>query len=200
MKGTILIILSLFGGALLGYFYRDITTFDIDTINQWILYALLFAVGISIGSDREFISKIRTLSPFYFLLPLITITGTLLGAFVFTPLLSGISYSESMAIGAGFGYYSLSSIIITQMKGPELGVVALMANIIREVFVLIFAPFLVRYFSAVTPICCAGATSMDSTLPVITKFSGSEFVIIAIMHGVLVDASVPLLVSFFCSI
>ena len=125
---------------------------------------------------------------------------TLLGAVVFTPLLSGISYSESMAIGAGFGYDSLSSIIITQMKGPELGVVALMANIIREVFVLIFAPFLVRYFSAVTPICCAGATSMDSTLPVITKFSGSEFVIIAIMHGVLVDASVPLLVSFFFSI
>ena len=90
MKGTILIILSLFGGALLGYFYRDITTFDIDTINQWILYALLFAVGISIGSDREFISKIRTLSPFYFLLPLITITGTLLVAFVFTPFLSGL--------------------------------------------------------------------------------------------------------------
>ncbi len=200
MKGTLLILSALILGGFTGYFYQDISLLDIDSINQWILYALLFVVGISIGSDKEFITKVKTLSPLYFLLPIITITGTLIGAFLFTPLTTGISYSESLAVGAGFGYYSLSSVIITQIKGAELGIIALMANIIREVVVLIFAPLLVKYFSQITPICCAGATSMDSTLPVITKYSGSEFVIIAIMHGVIVDASVPLLVTFFCTI
>ena len=105
-----------------------------------------------------------------------------------------------MAVGSGFGYYSLSSIIISQIKGAELGVVALISNVIREVFVLICAPFLVKYFNRITPICCAGATSMDSTLPIITKYSGNEYVIVAIMHGIIVDASVPFLVPFFCSI
>ena len=71
-------------------------------------------------------------------------------------------------VGAGFAYYSLSSVFITQYKGAELGTVALMANIMRELITLLFAPLLVRWISPLAPISCGGASTMDTTLPIIT--------------------------------
>lgn len=199
MIGSILIAIVLLGGAFLGYF-RLLPTFLLENDwSMWALYLLLFAVGISVGSDKELSSKLRNQNPVLLLVPLITIVGTLIGVLLITPFVTGRSVAECLAVGSGFGYYSLSSILITGYKGTDLGVVALMSNIIREVTVLVFTPFLVRYFGKLAPICCAGATSMDSTLPVIIKSTGSEYVIIALIHGILVDFSVPFLVGFFCT-
>ena len=200
MIGSILIAIVLLGGAFLGYF-RLLPTFLLENDwSMWALYLLLFAVGISVGSDKELSSKLRNQNPVLLLVPLITIVGTQIGVLLITPFVTGRSVAECLAVGSGFGYYSLSSILITGYKGTDLGVVALMSNIIREVTVLVFTPFLVRYFGKLAPICCAGATSMDSTLPVIIKSTGSEYVIIALIHGILVDFSVPFLVGFFCTI
>ncbi len=108
--------------------------------------------------------------------------------------------NDCMAVGAGFGYYSLSSIFITEYKGPELGTIALLSNIMREIIALLGAPLLVKYFGKLAPISVGGATTMDTTLPIITRCSGKEFVIISIFHGFVVDFSVPFLVTFLCSI
>ena len=105
-----------------------------------------------------------------------------------------------MAVGAGFGYYSLSSIFITEYKGPELGTIALLSNITREIITLLFAPLLVRWFGNLAPISAGGATTMDTTLPIITRYSGQSFVVVSIFHGFVVDFSVPFLVTLFCSI
>ena len=115
---------------------------------------------------------------------------------------------DCMAVGAGFGYYSLSSVLITQIKEPsaglvvatQMGTIALMANIMREVMTLLFAPVIYRVFGGLAPISVGGATSMDSTLPVITAVCGKEMAFISIFHGVLVDFSVPFLVTFFASL
>ena len=112
----------------------------------------------------------------------------------------GRSLTECLAVGSGFGYYSLSSILITQYNGPELGTVALLANIIREIFTLLGAPLLVKFFGPLAPISCGGATTMDTTLPIITRYSGENFVLISLFHGFLVDFSVPFLVTFFCTL
>lgn len=200
MKGTILITAFLIGGVLLGY-AGWIPDFIIENeCSTYVLYALLFTVGISIGADKELVSKLKGQKPSLLLIPVITIVGSLIGALVVVPFVAGRSVSDCLAVASGFGYYSLSSILITQYKGADLGVVALLSNIIREVSVLVFAPLMVRYFGKLAPICCGGATSMDSTLPIITRVSGNEFVLVAIIHGILVDFSVPFLVPFFCSL
>ena len=111
-----------------------------------------------------------------------------------------------MAVGSGFAYYSLSSVLITQFKeasigiqlATELGTIALLANIFREMMALLGAPLLVRYFGRLAPISAAGVNSMDVILPVITRYSGKEMVPIAIFHGLLIDMSVPFFVSLFC--
>ncbi|WP_286847453.1 lysine exporter LysO family protein, partial [Proteiniphilum sp. UBA5463] len=85
-------------------------------------------------------------------------------------------------------------------KGAELGTIALLSNISREIITLLFAPLLVKYFGKLAPISAGGATTMDTTLPIIARFSGQSFVIVSIFHGFTVDLSVPFLVVLFCSI
>lgn len=176
--------------------------------SMYVLYLLMIQVGISIGSDKRLKEILAGIRPKLLLLPLGTIVGTLLFVSAMSLALKGIGLADCMAVGAGFGYYSLSSVLITQIKEPSIGVVAaaqmgtiaLMANIMREVMTLLFAPVICRVFGRLAPISAGGATSMDSTLPVIVSACGKEMAFISIFHGVLVDFSVPFLVSFFASL
>ncbi|MBR4087838.1 MAG: lysine exporter LysO family protein [Bacteroidales bacterium] len=176
--------------------------------SMYVLYLLMIQVGISIGSDKRLKEILAGIRPKLLLLPLGTIVGTLLFVSAVSLALKGIGRADCMAVGAGFGYYSLSSVLITQIKEPSIGVVAaaqmgtiaLMANIMREVMTLLFAPVICRVFGRLAPISAGGATSMDSTLPVIVSACGKEMAFISIFHGVLVDFSVPFLVSFFASL
>ena len=164
------------------------------------LWALMFCVGMSLGSDSGILTNLRDMDPRLLLLPLMTIIGTLVGCAVISVLLPGRSALDCLAIGSGFGYYSLSSIFITQHKGTEMGTVALLANIMREIITLLGAPLIVRLFGKLAPISAGGATSMDTTLPMITRYSGEKYTILSIFHGFVVDFSVPFLVTLFCTI
>ena len=81
----------------------------------------------------------------------------------------------------------------------ELGTVALLTNIFREMFTLVGAPLLCRWFGPFAPIASAGATAFDVCFPVIVRYSGDRMLPYAIVSGVVCDMSVPFLVSFFCS-
>ena len=171
-----------------------------ENVSFLTLCGLLFCVGITVGNNTELLKKFRHLDPRLMLLPLMTIIGTSAATAVAALGLPHRSLSDCLAVGSGFGYYSLSSILITQYRGPDLGTVALLANIIREVITLLGAPLMVRWFGPLAPISSGGATTMDTTLPIITRTSGEDFVILSLFHGFLVDFSVPFLVTLFCSL
>ena len=171
-----------------------------DNISKWVLYTLLFFVGIQIGSSKNMFTAVRRFGWKITLVPLATTVGTFAGVALMSMLLPDRNLSDCLSVGAGFAYYSLSSIIISEYRGAELGTVALLANIMREFIVLIAAPWLVKYFGKLAPISAGGATTMDTTLPIITKFSGTEYVVIALFHGMVIDFSVPLWVTFFLSL
>lgn len=200
MKGSV-VILSFFAiGLLLGVF-RWLPVGWVDSeYSFYVLCALLFSVGVSIGNDPTSIRKFRDINPRFIFLPLLTISGTFLGVLFVGLFLKNRSLTECLAVGSGFGYYSLSSILITQYKGVELGAIALLSNIMREIITLLLAPWMVKYFGKLSVISAGGATTMDTTFPIIVKYSGKEFAIISIYHGFIVDFSVPFLVSFFCSL
>lgn len=169
-------------------------------ISFYALCMLMFSVGLSVGNDVQTLKNFRTLNPRLAFLPVMTIVGTLVGTAVVSIFLTHRSLTDCLAVGSGFGYYSLSSIFITEYRGGELGTVALLANIIREILTLLAALLLVRWFGRLAPISAGGATTMDTTLPVIMQASGQEFVVVSIFHGFLVDFSVPFLVTLFCSL
>lgn len=170
---------------------------DID-LSFFALCALMACVGFGLGNDPEMLKKFRHLDFRMALLPLMTVVGTLCGAAFALILLPHLRLFDIMAVGSGFGYYSLSSIFITEYRGAALGTTALLANVIREILTLLLAPVMARFFGRLAPISAGGATSMDTTLPVITQSSGAEFVPVSVYHGALVDFSVPFLVTFFC--
>ena len=161
---------------------------------------LMFSVGISIGNDPTSIGQFRHLNPRLIFLTLITISGTWLGVIVVSLFLKNRSMADCLAVGSVFSYYSLSTILITQCKGVELGTIALLFNIMREVFTLLFAPWMVKYFGKLASICAGGATTMDTTFPVIFRTSGKDFTIVSIYQDFIMDFTVPFLVTFFCSL
>lgn len=200
MKGSLIIVGFFVLGALCGVYHLIPYDFTQSKLSFYALYALMFSVGVSVGNDPQTLRNFRSLNPRLIFLPVMTILGTLAGCAVVSLFLSHRSVTDCMAVGAGFGYYSLSSIFITEYKGPELGTIALLSNITREIITLLFAPLLVRWFGNLAPISAGGATTMDTTLPIITRYSGQSFVVVSIFHGFVVDFSVPFLVTLFCSI
>ena len=200
MKGSLIIVGFFVLGALCGVYHLIPYDFTQSKLSFYALCALMFSVGVSVGNDPQTLRNFRSLNPRLIFLPVMTILGTLAGCAVVSLFLSHRSVTDCMAVGAGFGYYSLSSIFITEYKGPELGTIALLSNITRENITLLFAPLLVRWFGNLAPISAGGATTMDTTLPIITRYSGQSFVVVSIFHGFVVDFSVPFLVTLFCSI
>ena len=200
MKGSLIIIGFFVLGIVCGimHWLPDLNAYG--NMSFMTLCALLFCVGVTVGNNTALLKSFRQLNPRLMLLPLMTIIGTLAATAIASLGLPGRSLTDCLAVGSGFGYYSLSSILITQYRGPDLGTVALLANIIREIFTLLGAPLLVRFFGPLAPISAGGATTMDTTLPIITRCSGDNFVLISLFHGFLVDFSVPFLVTFFCSL
>jgi len=194
MKGSIIILgffaLGLVGG-ILRLFPEWILSEDFST---YALFLLMFLVGISIGADKNAFKIMQKINLKILLVPLLVIIGSLLGTALISVLLSDVTTAEAMAVGAGFGYYSLSGIFISQISGAELGVVALLSNIFREIITLVAVPIFVRYFGKLSGIASGGATSMDTTLPVIVKFTGKEYGIISIFSGIVLTLLVPVLV------
>lgn len=205
MKGSLIVTGFFILGCLLGT--TGYINFDVHSVSMYILYALMFQVGISIGSNKDLSRLLSALSFKMLVIPLATVVGTLLFSALASLILSRWSAFDCMAVGSGFAYYSLSSILITQFKAQsvgmqlatELGTIALLANIFREMTALLGAPLFRKYFGKIAPISAAGVTSIDVALPVIARYSGKEMIPIAILHGILIDMSVPFFVSLFCN-
>lgn len=200
MKGSLIIVGFFVLGIIVGLCHFVPQGFLDSDVSYYALCALMFCVGISIGCDTSVLKCFRKVNPRLMFLPVMTIVGTLAGCAAASLVLGHRQLTDCLAIGSGFGYYSLSSIFITEYRGPELGTIALLANICREILTLLCAPLLARYFGKLAPISVGGATSMDTTLPIITRASGEQFIIVSIFHGFCVDFSVPFLVTFFCSL
>ena len=200
MKGSIIILSFFAAGLLVGIFRWLPPHFLNQDVSFYVLCGLMFSVGISIGNDPSSIRQFRSINPRILFLPLMTIVGTWLGVLAISFFIKNRTLADCLAVGSGFGYYSLSSILITQYKGIELGTIALLSNIMREILTLVFAPLMVKYFGKLAPISAGGATTMDTTFPIIVRSSGKDYAIVSIYQGIIVDFTVPFLVTLFCSL
>lgn len=197
MKSSLVIILFFAAGIIAGLLMNGSGISIGSGMSNYALHFLLFLIGISIGSDLKVFKIIKKLHFRVLLVPASVIIGTLAGAAAVSSFISDVSLSECLAIGSGFGYYSLSSIYITELRGESLGVIALLSNIIREVVTLIAAPVMLAVFGKLAPIAAGGATSMDTTLPIITRYSGKDYAVISIFSGTVLTVLVPFMVTLF---
>lgn len=198
MKGSLIVVGFFVLGVCLGRLDLAPALLMDSRVTFAALCCLLFCVGMSIGSNDNIVSEFRSLNPRLALLPVATILGSFAGSLVAWLFLQYRGVTDCMAVGSGFAYYSISSIFITQYRGAELGTVALLANIYREILTLLIAPLLAKVFGPLAPISSGGATTMDTTLPIILQTCGQQYVVVSLFHGFVVDFSVPFLVTMWC--
>jgi uncharacterized membrane protein YbjE (DUF340 family) len=200
LLGSLLLLAIFCSGLALGIVAWGSSLFKCVNLSDYTLFALMFLVGLGVGMDNSAWSVIRKAGFKLALLPLVIVLGTLLALIPASFLVDGMNLFETMAVGAGMGYYSLSSVLISQISGEQLGAIALISNIIREVATLLLVPLYARYLGPLAGVASAGATAMDTSLPVIVGFGGAELAPVAIFCGlvltVLVPMMVPLLLMF----
>lgn len=208
MKGSLIVVAFFVLGVLAGR-SGDMPEWMLSSGTSFVaLCALLLCVGISIGLNPDMKSEIKSLNPRLALLPVATILGSWMGAMAAFFLMNNDVCSvlhhrqltDCLAVDSGFAYYSLSSIFITEYRGAELGTIALLANIIREMITLLLTPLLAKWFGPLAPISSGGATTMDTTLPIITQTVGQRYVALSIYHGFVTDCTVPFFVTMWCTL
>lgn len=195
-RDTIIISSTLIIGLIIGFLFFDNNyTYLINKISNYALILLLFGVGIDIGLNKEMLKNLIKYGWNIIIIPILIAIGSILGTII-TGYIIGFSFNESAAVGAGFGWYSLSGIIISQLHSVELGSIAFLTNIFREFLTFLILPFVVKNFGNAAGIAPGGATTMDVTLPLIKKIAGEEMVIPALVSGMVLTTLVPILVPF----
>lgn len=208
MKANLLIFGCFAAGIVLGITGIEPAWTHHPDLSVGLLSVLILQVGIGLGANDHLKEVVRSIRPRMLLLPLFTIVGSLLFAACAALVPGSRSLTECLAVGSGFGYYSLSSVLIANVGvqafgaegAAELATIALLANVAREMCVLFCLPVFARWCGRIAPISAAGINSMDVCLPGIVRYSGgsSQLVPLAILHGIALEISVPLLITLFC--
>ena len=125
--------------------------------------------------------------------------SVLVGGLIFALMFIDVSWTKGLALASGFGWYSLSAIVMTDAYGAVWGSVALFNDLVREFFALLFIPvFMRKYPSAAVGL--GGATSLDFTLPIIQQSGGLKVVPLAISFGFIINIVSPVLMVFFSAL
>lgn len=182
-------------GFLLGLVLPGATGIDIAALGSWILDALLFLIGMQFSQSGVSL-KGAFLEPAVLVVPLATAAGTLGAGLLLAPLF-GLGAGKALALVGGFGWYSLSGVLIADLGDPALGSAAFLANMARELLALLSIPFLSRSALPQLAIGVGGATAMDVTLPLIEEGAGPGIVPASFASGALLSLAVPLIVPLF---
>ena len=208
MKSNLSLLLALVGGIVVGMSGIAPQWMHDESLPMLVLCALIFQVGIGVGSMDNLTAMFRSLDVKMLFLPLFTITGTLLFTLLAFFFFNHESMFDVMALGSGFGYYSLSSVLIAQLKtaavgataATQLATIALLTNVVRELLSLFSCQVLTRKGGSLAAISTAGIGSMDVCLPSILHASGDQRIVpVAVFHGLILEISIPMLITLFCS-
>lgn len=191
---TAIILGAFFCGVLLGIFVVPSSVNAVlPILTNWALNLTLFAVGLDLGLNKQMWKQMMTIGFFIFLTPLGVALGSVLAGML-TGKVLGWTFWEGGAVGAGFGWYSLSGVMISELHSVALGTIAFLSNVMREIMTIMVTPFLARKVGKFTLVAPGGATTMDTTLPIITACGPPGIAIIAFINGVILSSLVPILV------
>lgn len=190
---ALFVLFALAAGVWSGQSLPDAFLTLVEKSSDGILYVLMFTVGVSVGANRVVIRKLREMDLRACLTPLGVILGSLAGG-AFCCLLTRFTIWETAGIGAGMGWYSLSGVLLGDLYGADAGAAAFLSNLMRELFTFLLAPAVMKRLNSFSGIAMAGATSEDTTLPILMRGSSEEVAVYAVINGVLTSAAVPVLI------
>lgn len=162
--------------------------------SEYALIFLLLLVGIQLRNSGMTLRQIA-LNRRGMMVAVVVGVSSLAGGLL-AALMLGLPLKTGLAMASGFGWYSLSGILITDAYGPVMGSAAFFNDLARELVAIMLIPTLVRR-SRSSALGLCGATSMDFTLPVLQRSGGLEMVPPAIVHGFVLSLLAPILIALF---
>ena len=162
------------------------------------LVLLLFVMGLVFGMDRDALAKMRRMGLRILIVPFLVALGSVLGGLV-GGLVLRMDVFGSMAVSAGYGWYTLTGPLVGQIFGAEWGALGFAVNFLRELMTIIGMPLFVK-IDKYAPIASGGATTSDTTLPIITRYCGSETLITAFSSGFTLSLAAPFTIVVIASL
>lgn len=162
------------------------------------LILLLFVMGFVFGMDKEAVVKLRKAGLRILGVPFSIALGSIAGGLVSGYIL-GISVVGAMAVTSGFGWYTLAGPLVGQLFGADLGALGFVVNFLRELLTIATTPLMTK-IDRYAPIALGGATTMDTTLPIIVRYCGSETLIVAFSSGFALSLMAPLAITAIAGI
>ena len=163
-------------------------------LSEPVLWVLMALVGIGVGMHRGLLASIREHHIKTLVIPLGVVVGSLVGGIVAAPLI-GLDVREGMAAASGLGWYSLAGVQLENMAGAQLGGIAFLANLMREIASFFCIPWIARHLNGYACIAAAAATSEDTTLPMMIRYTDERCVVYSLINGVICSALVPVLIT-----
>ncbi|MBC8951786.1 lysine exporter LysO family protein [Xenorhabdus sp. PB62.4] len=158
------------------------------------LIFLLFLVGIQLRNNGMSLRQ-TLLNRRGTIIAIVVAISSLLGG-VLAAFLLGLPTKTGLAIASGYGWYSLSGILISDAYGPVFGSTAFFNDLARELASIILIPMLINRYRS-TALGLTGAASVDFTLPILQRCGGVSIVPAAIVHGFILSLMTPLFIAFF---
>jgi uncharacterized membrane protein YbjE (DUF340 family) len=158
----------------------------------------LFVMGLQFGLDKESMTKLRKTGFRILTVPLAVVLGSILGRLA-EGLILGINTVASMVVCAGYGWYTLAGPLMIQMFGAEWGALGFAVNLLREMITIVTVSLMIK-IDKFAPIASGGATTMDTTLPVIVCYCGSDALITAFSSGFALSVMAPFTIIAIASL
>lgn len=192
------ILAALVSGALAGFLINRAGVTVLNTLFSSYLFdlsliALLFIMGVVFGADEDAVKRLRMTGIKILIYPASIALGSVLGGLLGGLLLKMNIYA-AMGVCAGFGWYTLAGPLVGQLFGVEWGAVGFVVNFMRELITIVAAPAAAR-IDKYAPVAMGGATAMDTTMPVIIRYSGQEALITAFTSGFMLTLLAPFAIT-----
>ncbi len=203
-KMTFIIVGAVAAGMLIGYFIvRSVFAGNMDSFDSMSslgikvgLCILLIFVGMDLGLEGTVVDNFKSVGLRILVIPVAVIVGTLVASFAMSFVLD-LSVKESLAIGAGFGWYSLAPGIIMDAGYMTASAISFLHNVMRELFAILFIPVVAKKIGYVETVGMPGAAAMDVCLPIVERATRSEIAVYSFISGAVLSILVPVLVPIF---
>ncbi len=182
----------LLGALVAGFVLGRLVSIPTAEAIPWALYALLALVAFDLELRG---AALRTLW-----IPVAAAVVGAVGAALALAWAGGVVLPVAFATTLAFGWYSLAGPLVAARAGAELGLLAFLTNFLREDFTLLLAPVVGRRMRGEGLAAFGGATSMDTTLFMITRYGDSEAGSLALANGLIFTVAASLLLPLLLSL
>lgn len=187
-------------GVLAGRFFPAAHKSKNEKLQLACTLALIFAMGVSLGGGGRFFASLAFIGGQSLLFCLVPTAGSIAAVYLLSRrFMDGgapdWTLGPALSVAGGLGWYSLSGAAVSRLAGPEIGSIAFLASLLRELLSFFLIPFLARGLNGWTAIAPAAATSEDTTLPMLIRYTNEETAVFAVVNGILCSAVVPVIIA-----